>query len=138
MTGVRFPAGAVIFVFVTASRPSLGPTQPPIQWVSGGSFSVGKVVLPHTEQCTARNKHSTIVIIEFTQLFYHTELGRRIGRRVINTKCTKCIAYKRNSRRRPLNALYFVWSPSNQQADRKEVTGQTDGFYKQNDQPSQG
>jgi hypothetical protein len=30
---VRFPAGAGIFLFTTASRTALGPTQPPIQWV---------------------------------------------------------------------------------------------------------
>jgi hypothetical protein len=32
---VRFPAGVGIFLFTTASRTALGPTQPPIQWVPG-------------------------------------------------------------------------------------------------------
>jgi hypothetical protein len=32
-SGIRFPAGVGIFLFTTASRPSLGPTQPPIQWI---------------------------------------------------------------------------------------------------------
>jgi hypothetical protein len=32
--GVLFPAGARYFLYSTASRPSLGPTQPPIQSVS--------------------------------------------------------------------------------------------------------
>jgi hypothetical protein len=27
-----------IFLFTTASRPALGPTQPPIQWVSGALY----------------------------------------------------------------------------------------------------
>jgi hypothetical protein len=35
MVGVRFPAGAGIFLFDTMSRPDLGPTQPPIQWLPG-------------------------------------------------------------------------------------------------------
>jgi hypothetical protein len=35
---VRFPAG--VFLFTTASRASLGPTQPPIQWVLG-ALSLG-------------------------------------------------------------------------------------------------
>jgi len=35
-TGVWFPAGAgIIFLFTTASRLDMGPTQPPIQWVPG-------------------------------------------------------------------------------------------------------
>jgi hypothetical protein len=32
---VRFPSGAGNFHLTTASRIALGPTQPPIQWVSG-------------------------------------------------------------------------------------------------------
>jgi len=37
VTGVQFPAGAVmgIFHFGTMYKPALGPIQPPIQWVSG-------------------------------------------------------------------------------------------------------
>jgi hypothetical protein len=37
---VRFPAGLGIFLFTTASRTALGPTQPPIQWVPG-ALSLG-------------------------------------------------------------------------------------------------
>jgi hypothetical protein len=33
MIGVRFPAGAGIFLFDTMSRPALEPSQPPIEWV---------------------------------------------------------------------------------------------------------
>jgi hypothetical protein len=32
---VQFPAGARDFLYFTASRPALGFTQPPIQWVLG-------------------------------------------------------------------------------------------------------
>jgi hypothetical protein len=32
---VRFPAELGIFLFITASRTALGPTQPPIQWIQG-------------------------------------------------------------------------------------------------------
>jgi hypothetical protein len=32
--------GLGIFLFTTASRPALGPTQPPVQWVLG-AFSLG-------------------------------------------------------------------------------------------------
>jgi hypothetical protein len=32
---IRFPAGAGNFLFTTASRTALGPTQPPIQFVPG-------------------------------------------------------------------------------------------------------
>jgi len=39
-TMVQFPAGGMIWLllFATTSRPALGPTQPPIQWVSGVLF----------------------------------------------------------------------------------------------------
>jgi hypothetical protein len=37
---VRIPAGSGNFLFTTASRMALGPTQPPIQWVPG-SLSLG-------------------------------------------------------------------------------------------------
>jgi hypothetical protein len=37
---VRFPAGLRIFLLTTASRPALGPTHPPNQWVPG-ALSLG-------------------------------------------------------------------------------------------------
>jgi hypothetical protein len=38
MIGVRFSAGLGIFLFDTASSPTLGPTKPPIQWLPGALF----------------------------------------------------------------------------------------------------
>jgi hypothetical protein len=43
-TGVQIPVGAMMrfFPFTTASRPALGPTQPPIQCIPGDSYTGGK------------------------------------------------------------------------------------------------
>jgi hypothetical protein len=40
MTGVQFPGGAIMemLLMATVSTPALGPSQPPIQWVSGALF----------------------------------------------------------------------------------------------------
>jgi hypothetical protein len=36
VTGILFLAGAKgLFLFITVSKPALGPTQPPVQWVFG-------------------------------------------------------------------------------------------------------
>jgi hypothetical protein len=40
--GVRSPVGLRIFPLASVSRPALGPTQPPGQWVPGGPFPGGK------------------------------------------------------------------------------------------------
>jgi hypothetical protein len=37
---VRLPDGAVFFLFATAFKPSLGPTQPPIQWISESLYTL--------------------------------------------------------------------------------------------------
>jgi len=64
MTGVRLPAGALnFFHFITASRPALGSTQPPIQWVPA-AFSVGiwrqRPEVDHSFVCSAEVKNKWI------------------------------------------------------------------------------
>jgi hypothetical protein len=44
--GVRYPAGAKDFSLTSVSKPALGPTQRPVQWVPG-SFPRDKARLGH-------------------------------------------------------------------------------------------
>jgi hypothetical protein len=46
-TGVRSPTEAEDFPVTSASRPALGPTQPPVQWVTEALSSGGKERLWH-------------------------------------------------------------------------------------------
>jgi hypothetical protein len=47
-SSIRFPAALEIFLFTTASRTPLGPTQPPIQWVPGAlSLGLGVKLTTH-------------------------------------------------------------------------------------------
>jgi len=41
---VRVSAGAGHILFTTASRPALGPTQPPSHWIPGSLFVVVKLL----------------------------------------------------------------------------------------------
>jgi hypothetical protein len=45
--GVRFPAGTKIFLYSTASRLLLGPTQPPNQWETGVKWLGVEVTTHH-------------------------------------------------------------------------------------------
>jgi hypothetical protein len=47
---VSTPGKSGTFSFLTASRPALWPTQPPIQWVLGGSYPRGKVAGGEADQ----------------------------------------------------------------------------------------
>jgi hypothetical protein len=68
---VRFPAGAGIFLFTTASRTALGPTQPPIQWVPG-ALSLG-VKRPVRE--ADHSPPSSAEVKECLELYLHSPIG---------------------------------------------------------------
>jgi hypothetical protein len=48
------PGGVTIFLLLTSSRPVLGPTQPPIQWVPGA-------LSPGVKQPGPEDDHSQLV-----------------------------------------------------------------------------
>jgi hypothetical protein len=65
---VRFRRGLGIFLFTTASRPALGPTQPPIQWVPG-DLSLG-VKWPGRE--TDHSPPPSAEVKEWVELYLHS------------------------------------------------------------------
>jgi hypothetical protein len=67
-SSVRFPAGLGIFLFTTASRTVLGPTQPPIQWVPG-DLSLG-VKRPGRE--AGHTPPSSAEVKECVELYLHS------------------------------------------------------------------
>jgi len=56
------------YLFITASRPALGPTQPPIQWVSGAIF-LG-VNRPGRE--AHHSRPSSAEVKEWVELYLHS------------------------------------------------------------------
>jgi hypothetical protein len=64
-----FSAGGVgIFLFITTSRMSLGPTQPPIQWVSG-ALSLG---VKRQGREADHSPPSSAVVKECVELYFHS------------------------------------------------------------------
>jgi hypothetical protein len=63
-TRVRFPAGLWIFLSTTASRTALGPTQPPMQWLSLGVKRLGREA-DHSPPSSAEVK-------ERVELYFHS------------------------------------------------------------------
>jgi hypothetical protein len=69
--GVRVPVGSRIFLFYTSSRPVLGPTQPPIQWVPGALF-------PGVKRQRREADHSSPTIAEVNKTWIYTSPSRRV------------------------------------------------------------
>jgi hypothetical protein len=64
---VRFPEGLGIFLFTTASRTALGPTQPPIQWVPGAL----SLVLKRPGREADHSPPSSAEVKECVELYLH-------------------------------------------------------------------
>jgi hypothetical protein len=67
---VRFPAGAGNFLFTTASRTALGPTQPPIPWVPA-ALSLG---VKRPEREADRSPPSSAEVKECVELYLHSPI----------------------------------------------------------------
>jgi hypothetical protein len=60
--------GLGIFLFTTVSRTALGPTHPPIQWVSG-ALSMGEKWLGHEAD---HSPPSSAEVKEYIELYLHS------------------------------------------------------------------
>jgi hypothetical protein len=67
MIGVSSRQGLGIFLFTTASKPALGPTQPPIQWVPG-ALSLGVKRLGRE---SGHSPASSAEVKEWVELYLH-------------------------------------------------------------------
>jgi hypothetical protein len=67
-SGIQVPAGAGNFSLTTVSRPALGSTQPPIQWVAGTLF-LG-VKRPGRE--ADHSSLSSVEVKECVELYHHS------------------------------------------------------------------
>jgi hypothetical protein len=70
MIGVRFPAELGIFLSATASRPTLGPTQPPIQ-------EIPEVLSPGVKRSVREADHSpqsSAEVRECVELYLHSPI----------------------------------------------------------------
>jgi hypothetical protein len=66
--GFNSQCGLGVFLFTTASRTALGPTQPPIQWVPG-ALSLGVKQLG----CEVNHSHpSSVEFKECMELYFHS------------------------------------------------------------------
>jgi hypothetical protein len=66
--GFDFRRGLVIFLFTTASRTVLGPTQPPIQWIPGALSSGVKRLGREADH----SPPSSAEVKEFVELYLHS------------------------------------------------------------------
>jgi hypothetical protein len=69
-TGVGIPVGQEIVLLSTASRQTLWPIQPPIQWVSGGCFPgvklTGREVDHSPPSCAQVNNGGVVPALPYT------------------------------------------------------------------------
>jgi hypothetical protein len=83
-TGVRSPAEAKNFPVASVSRPALGPTQPPVQWVPCFSPGVnrGQAWLWPLSTSSAEIKMSRSYIINFIYIIIIGTVQSNIGRQI--------------------------------------------------------
>jgi hypothetical protein len=60
------PGGGKNFHFSTSSRPALGPTQPPIQWIGNGALS------PRVKRQGCEADHSPATSVEVKKMWIYT------------------------------------------------------------------
>jgi hypothetical protein len=109
MIGVRIPAGMGIFLFHTVSKPVLGPTKPPIQWVLQ-ALSLG-VKRPGRE--ADHSLPSSVEVKEWAELYLHfpntsSWRGAQLKHRDNFTFALVLHVYKLNEHRFPKGSVRYM------------------------------
>jgi hypothetical protein len=102
--GFEYRQGLGIFLFTTASRPALGPTQPPIQWVPGDL----SLRVKRQRREADHSPPSIAKVKEYLELYLHSP----------STPSWRCAQLKRKAQGQFYTYFYFYLDSDQCQCER--------------------